>query len=121
MPAETKVELPKSDDRDQFKEYRHPDEASFDKFVKAIDRAYHRPWIMFWRAVLFGIGYALGATIGVAVVFTVLFYALRTINFVPYIEDFQELIIPESIRNQLDKESEVNDTLNQQIQTQTKQ
>jgi hypothetical protein len=87
---------------DEFADYRHPDEASFDKFVAALDRAYHRPFVMMWRGFLYGIATALGATVGAGIVLVILFYILRSINFAPFITQIQDIIIPESIRQQLE-------------------
>ena len=58
--------------KDEFDPYRHPDDASFDKFVAAIDRAYHKPLQMMVRSFLQGIAYAVGATVGAAIVFIIL-------------------------------------------------
>jgi|GEM_PF-5665080 len=87
--------------KDEYAAYRHPDDASFDKFVAAIDRAYHRPVQMMWRSFLQGVATALGATVGAGLVLIILFYVLRSINFSPYIQDFQNIVIPASIRNEL--------------------
>lgn len=114
MPAKAGEEIPKRDDG--FAEYRHPDDASFDKFVHALDRAYHRPWLLFWRSVLWGLGTALGATIGAGIVFVGLFYALSTINFTPYAEKIQELIIPETIRSQLDSSDSQQERIDQLLE-----
>lgn len=90
---------------ESFKDFKHPDDASFDKLVAAIDRAYHRPFRMAMRSFLHGMMTALGATVGAALVLVLLFYVLRTVDFGPYAEKLQNLIIPESIRKQLDPES----------------
>jgi hypothetical protein len=90
---------------ESFKEFKHPDDASFDKLVAAIDRAYHRPFRMALRSFIHGMMTALGATVGAGIVFLALFYVLRTVDFGPYAERFQNLIIPESIRKQLDPEA----------------
>ncbi len=90
---------------ESFKDFKHPDDASFDKLVAAIDRAYHRPFRMAMRSFLHGMMTALGATVGAGLVFLLLFYILRSVDFGPYAEKFQNLIIPESIRKQLDPEA----------------
>lgn len=89
---------------ESFKEFKHPEDASFDKLVAAIDRAYHRPFRMAMRSFLHGMMAALGATVGAVIVLVILFYVLRTVDFGPYAERLQNLIIPESIRKQLDPE-----------------
>ena len=96
------VPIPPPTHKDEFADYRHPDEASFDKFVAALDRAYHRPFQMMMRAFLQGIATALGATVGAGLVLIILFYALRSINYTPFINQLQNIIIPSSIRAQLD-------------------
>lgn len=117
------AEVPASKDtvpsrKHEFADYQHPDDASFDKFVSALDRAYHRPFMMMWRGFLYGIALALGTTIGAGIVLTLLFYVLKTIDFAPYVKDLQELVIPEEIRNQLEKESSSEDPNQVQIITQ---
>lgn len=109
MAAKPETDLPKRSD--EFSEFRHPDDASFDRFVRAIDRAYHRPWIMFWRSVLHGIGTAIGATVGAGLVFAALFYVLNTLDFTPFAAKIQELIIPEAIRDQLNGRQELDQSL----------
>jgi hypothetical protein len=56
---------------------------------------------------------ALGATVGAGLVFLLLFYILRTVDFGPYAEKFQNLIIPEAIRKQLDPEAYASPTSQQ--------
>lgn len=90
---------------ESFKDFKHPDDASFDKLVAAIDRAYHRPFRMAMRSFVHGMMTALGATVGAGLVFLLLFYILRSVDFGPYAEKFQNLIIPESVRKQLDPEA----------------
>lgn len=88
-----------------FKDFKHPDEASFDRLVKALDRAYHHPFKMAIRSFFHGMMAALGATIGAGLVLVLMFYMLKSVDFSPYAEQLQNLIIPESIRKQLDPES----------------
>ena len=107
--------LPKRAD-DEFAAFRHPDDASFDKFVAAIDRAYHRPFVMMWRSFLQGVATALGATVGAGIVFILLFYVLRNFNFSPVIQNFQDIIIPKSIRDQLDQSAATTNQVNTLIQ-----
>lgn len=102
--AEPEAKLP-SAPKDDFADYRHPDDASFDKLVGAIDRAYHRPFVMMGRAFLHGMMSILGGTVGAAIIFVILFYILRSLNWAPYIEDFQKLIIPDKIEQILNGES----------------
>ncbi len=102
----------------EFLDYQHPDDASFDKFVHALDRAYHRPFLMMWRGFLYGIALALGTTVGAAIVLALLFYVLKSIDFAPYAKDLQELIIPENIRKQLDVSEAVQDPNQIQVITQ---
>lgn len=99
------------DNRDEFDSFKHPDDASFDKFIGALDRAYHRPFLMMWRSFLHGMAAALGATVGAALVFVILFYVLRTLNFAPFAKQLQELVIPASILKQLDPSASPSPTL----------
>lgn len=65
---------------DEFADYRGPDDASFDKFIQALDRAYHRPWVMMWRSFLHGLMTGLGATIGTTVVLAALTYIFQIVD-----------------------------------------
>lgn len=83
------------------KEVTPTDEAAFDRLVAAIDKAYHRPWRMFFRAFFQGIATVLGGTVGASIVFALLFYILSSLNFAPLAEKVQKLVIPEKILNEL--------------------
>lgn len=45
-----------------------PSSASFDQMVRALDRAYHRPFYLMWRAFLQGMMAAFGAFVGTAII-----------------------------------------------------
>jgi hypothetical protein len=83
--------------KDEFAEFRSPDDASFDKLVAAIDRAYHRPGLMLWRSFCQGLMSAIGMAIGWILIISVsgyLFQALGGINLLkPWIEKAQQGII----------------------------
>ena len=98
--AEDPKPLPKVT-KDDFAEFRHPDEASFDKFVAALDRAYHRPFQMMFRSFLHGMMTVLGGTVGAALIFIILFYALRTFDWSPFAQKLQNAIIPANIQQLL--------------------
>ncbi len=87
---------------DEFADFRHPDEASFDKLVRSIDRAYHRPFVMMGRSFLQGMMAALGATVGLAIVITVLSFTLKALGgidyFEPGIQKIQNVVIPQEFR-----------------------
>lgn len=80
--------------KDEFAEFRSPDDASFDKLVAAIDRAYHRPWQMLWRSFLQGLMSAIGAAVGWILIITLsgyLFQALGGINLLkPLLQKAQD-------------------------------
>ncbi len=77
-------------------------QASIDRLVLALDRAYMHPWRMMGRSFLHGLLTALGATIGAALFFSIalwLFQALGGISLIkPYVEKVQELVIPSELR-----------------------
>lgn len=69
--------------KDEFAEFRSPDEASLDRLIAALDRAYHRPGSLMWRAFLQGLSGAFGAAVGWILIITIsgfLFQALGGIN-----------------------------------------
>lgn len=50
------------------------------RLMAALDTAYHKPGLIFWRGFIRGVGQGLGATIGVAIVFLVLSWLLRQLG-----------------------------------------
>ena len=117
MPKDTvsQNQVQQIETSDAFTDFRAPNEASFDKLVKAIDRAYHRPFVMMGRSFLQGLMTSLGATAGFAIVMVILFYVLQSLGgidyFAPGIHKLQDLIIPASVRTQLDQANSLQDTL----------
>lgn len=61
---------------------------NLDRLVKAIDRAYHHPGPLVWRGFLIGLASGLGATIGVALVLTILGFILRELGGIPFIGEW---------------------------------
>jgi hypothetical protein len=80
-----------------------PSEATVRRLVVAVEKAYHRPWLMMWRSFLHGFMTALGATIGTALFFTILIWVFQALGGVdllrPGVEAIQDLIIPDSLKN----------------------
>jgi len=80
--------------KDEFSDFRSPEQASFDKMVEALDRAYHRPWAMMWRSFLHGLMSAVGAAVGWILIITLsgyLFQALGGIKLLtPLLDKAQE-------------------------------
>lgn len=58
------------------------------RLVDALDVAYNKPGLIFWRGFIKGIGQGLGATIGVAIVFIVLSWLLRELGGIPAFSDW---------------------------------
>lgn len=56
-----------------------------DQLVNIIDKTYHHPGNLMWRSFVSGLLSGLGATIGVAVVLTLLGYLLRHLGGLPVI------------------------------------
>lgn len=67
---------PEHVDKD-FSAFQSPHEASVDRLVQAVDRAYHRPFLMMWRAFLQGLMTAIGASVGTAIVVLVSIYVFK--------------------------------------------
>jgi len=95
--ADTKSLPTTPKDKDEFADYRGPDEASFDRFILALDRAYHRPLLMMWRAFLHGMMYAIGAAVGAVLVVVITGYILNRLGGVellrPFVDKVQEMIV----------------------------
>ena len=47
-----------------FSDFQSPHEASVERLVQALDRAYHRPGLLLWRSFWQGVFTALGAFVG---------------------------------------------------------
>lgn len=87
--------MPERRDND-FKDFQSPHEASVDRLVEALDRAYHRPWLMIWRSFLHGFMTAIGATFGTVIIVVIAgmaFQALGGIELLrPSIDKLQNMI-----------------------------
>jgi len=86
-----------------FSDFQSPHEASVDRLIQAVDRAYHRPYLMFWRAFLQGIATAFGITIGYLIIFTLLFYIFQSLGgankFIsPALEKAGNSLLPAQLR-----------------------
>lgn len=69
----------------------HPNDKEqkrIERLINAIDYAYHHPGALFWRGFLGGLASGLGATVGVAIVLTVLAFLLREFGGLPVIGDW---------------------------------
>jgi uncharacterized BrkB/YihY/UPF0761 family membrane protein len=56
--------------------------------TRALDKFWESPRRTFWRQFYLGIGYGLGATIGVAITLTILGYILRSLGGLPFIGEW---------------------------------
>ncbi|MCE9557940.1 MAG: DUF5665 domain-containing protein [Armatimonadetes bacterium] len=69
-----------------------------DQLIQAVDRAYNRPRLMMWRSFVIGVMTALGATVGTAIIFTILIAILNSLGgvelFKPTVDRIQGLVIP---------------------------
>jgi hypothetical protein len=62
-----------------FKDFQSPHEASVERLISAVDKAYHHPWSLIWRSFWYGFFAAIGAVVGtvcVAIFSVFLFRAL---------------------------------------------
>ena len=86
-----------------FSDYQRPHEASVNRLIQAVDRAYHRPWLMMWRAFLQGIATAIGITVGYLIIFTLLFYLFQSLGgtdklLTPTLQKVSNSILPAQLR-----------------------
>lgn len=55
--------------------------------IQAVERVYPRTRVMIWRSFLHGVFVALGATIGLSIVFAVLTFLITQLKTVPVVND----------------------------------
>jgi len=81
----------------EFADFQSPHEASVDKLVDALDRAYHRPGLLAWRAFMQGFMSAIGATIGTVVILFAIGLLLHLLGgvrlFAPLVDRIQQSIV----------------------------
>lgn len=91
--------MPEKTDKD-FSDFQSPHEANVDLLVRALDRAYHRPWLLMWRSFLQGIMAAIGAVVGTALMGIVSVYLFQALGgfeiFKPLVDRFQQTIVQSS-------------------------
>ena len=89
----------------EFHDFQSPHEASIDRLVEALDRAYHRPGLLMWRSFLQGIMTAFGTFVGAILIATAVGFAVRSLGgvnfFKPVVDQFQEFITQSAIQSQL--------------------
>ncbi len=124
--AESKALPSAPREKDEFADYRGPDEASFDRFILALDRAYHRPWLMMWRAFLHGMMSAIGAAVGAVLIVVLTGYVLNRLGGVellrPLVNRVQEMIIQtpafKGLSDVSQQSQQLQDTLNDKLNQQ---
>lgn len=93
---------PKEERVRDFSDFQSPDEASVERLIKALDRAYHRPGLMLWRSFWQGFITAIGLSAGYAVVVVVTVYIFRALGGIelirPGMEKVRDMIIPAQLR-----------------------
>jgi len=87
-----------------FSSFQSPHEASVDRLVQSLDRAYHRPFLMMWRSFLQGLCNAFGMTVGYVIVFTVLYYLFQSFGgtsklLVPELQKIVNNALPSELRS----------------------
>lgn len=60
--------------------------------TRSVERVYPRLTTLMWRSFVQGIFVALGSTVGLAIVITILTFLLHQLRFIPVVSDFLELI-----------------------------
>ena len=63
-------------------------QTALDGFARAIDRAYGSWWHLISRSFVGGLFVALGATVGFAVLITILVFVLRQLEVLPIVGEF---------------------------------
>jgi hypothetical protein len=81
---------------------KQPSPEQLDQLIAAVDRAYHRPWLMMWRSFLHGIMVSLGATIGAGLVLLIVGWILLQLDWTPIGRSVWEMLIPQTVREQLE-------------------
>jgi hypothetical protein len=104
------MSTPEERDTD-FKDFQSPHDASVERLIQALDRAYHRPWLMMWRAFLSGIMTAVGMAVGYLLIFTLLAYVFQVLGgfklLEPLSQKLQQSILPPQLRSlQVDSTSQ---------------
>ena len=88
--------------KESFKDFQSPHEASVDRLVHALDRAYHRPGLLLWRSFLQGFMTAVGAFLGTFLVIIGSGYVLHSLGgynlFKPLITEFQNTLIQAELK-----------------------
>lgn len=95
MPKKAEHETTHDHEEDNgFSDFQSPDEASVNRLIIALDRAYHQPRLLMWRAFLQGFTAAIGAFIGsafIVIVSAYLFQALGGLGLLkPYVDKIQD-------------------------------
>jgi len=64
------------------------EQKQLERLLRAIERIYHRPGLLIWRAFLFGLASGIGGVIGAALIVTLLGYLIRLLGGPPAIGDW---------------------------------
>ena len=87
-----------------FSDFQSPHEASVERLVQALDRAYHRPGLLLWRSFWQGMFTALGAFVGSALIIAVSGYLFHIYGgfqrFIqPGLDKLQKSVVQTQINN----------------------
>ena len=106
-----------------FSDFQSPHEASVERLVQAIDKAYHRPGLMLWRSFWQGFMSAIGLSVGYAVVVIILIYVFRSLGGIellqPFANKIQEMVIPKELRSALENQSTTSSSTSSSSTTET--
>ncbi len=84
--------------KESAKDSKEVSEATIYRLVTAVNSAYNRQGLMMWRSFLGGLMAALGATVGTAIIFTILLWTFQHLGgidlFKSSIDKIQSLVIP---------------------------
>ena len=64
------------------------DRQKLHNLIQAVERAYERPRLLAWRGFIYGLFTGLGATLGAALILTILTFFLRSLGGLPVIGEW---------------------------------
>jgi len=86
--------------QEEFPAFEEPSDATINRLVLALDRAYHRPGLLLWRSFLQGVMTGVGATVGTAIVLSVAAFTFSAIGGLsllrPALNQLSDYILPSS-------------------------
>ena len=72
--------MAKEPQENNFSDFQSPHEASVERLVQALDRAYHRPGLLMWNSFLQGLFTAVGAFVGSVIILAASGYLFKSLG-----------------------------------------